>query len=171
VGIHHGWEYVQINNCPWLRVVRQADMMCTVPDTMISRDEMIKMGLNPDGALEITDPRTGKHGYRVAVEVFHQLHCLNLLRQNNYKSYYRPMGGDTADEPDDLSGHIDHCIDALRQFVMCQGDVNVFSFRFPFGDGDPWPDYTTPHVCRNFESIRNWAIEHGVPKTPGEPDH
>ncbi|KAK9423064.1 hypothetical protein SUNI508_04358 [Seiridium unicorne] len=142
-----------------------------IPDTMITREEMIKMGQDPKGALEITDPRTGKRGYRVAVEVFHQLHCLNLLRQNNYKSHYKPMGGDTADDPHDLSGHMDHCIDALRQFVMCQGDVNVFTFRYPFGDDDPWPDYTVPHVCRNFENIRNWAIEHGVPKTPGEPDH
>jgi hypothetical protein len=145
--------------------------MMKVPDTMISREEMIKIGLDPKGTLEITDPRTGKRGHRVAVEVFHQLHCLNLMRQNNYKSHYKAMGGDTADEPHDLSGHIDHCIDALRQFIMCQGDVNVFAFRYPFGDNDPWPDYTTPHVCRNFESLRTWAIEHGVPKTPGEPDH
>lgn len=142
-----------------------------VPDTMVSREEMIKMGLDPEGALEITNPATGEKGYRVAVEVFHQLHCLNLMRQANYKSHYQPLGGDVAAEKHDLHGHIDHCIDALRQFVMCQGDVNVFAFRFPFGDGDPWPDYTTPHVCRNYENIRNWAIEHGVPQTPGEPDH
>ncbi|KAI4597051.1 hypothetical protein KJ359_004964 [Pestalotiopsis sp. 9143b] len=142
-----------------------------IPDTMISREEMIKIGLNPEGALEITDPRTGKHGYRVAVEVFHQLHCLNLMRQANYKEHYAAQGGDVAAEHHDLAGHMDHCIDALRQFVMCQADVNVFAFRYPFGDNDPWPDYTTPHVCRNYESIRNWAIEHAVPHTPGEPDH
>ncbi|KAF3024342.1 hypothetical protein E8E14_014085 [Neopestalotiopsis sp. 37M] len=142
-----------------------------IPDTMISREEMIKIGLDPEGALEITNPRTGKHGYRVAIEVFHQLHCLNLMRQNNYKAHYAAQGGDTAAEGHDLAGHIDHCIDALRQFVMCQADVNVFAFRYPFGDNDPWPDYTTPHVCRNYENVRNWAIEHGVPHTPGEPDH
>ncbi|KAH8673685.1 hypothetical protein BX600DRAFT_433300 [Xylariales sp. PMI_506] len=142
-----------------------------IPDTMISREEMIKIGLDPEGALEITDPATGKRGFRVAIEVFHQLHCLNLMRQNNYKSHYAPMGGDTAAEPHDLHNHIDHCIDALRQFIMCQGDVNVFAFRFPFGDNDPWPDYTTPHVCRNFESIRTWAVEHGVAQGPDEPEH
>ncbi|KAI0128648.1 hypothetical protein BJ170DRAFT_682434 [Xylariales sp. AK1849] len=142
-----------------------------VPDTMVSREEMMKMGLDPEGALEITDPATGKRGFRVAIEVFHQLHCLNLLRQNNYKSHYKPLGGDTSDGTHDLHGHIDHCIDALRQFVMCQGDVNVFAFRFPFGDGDPWPDYTTPHVCRNYNSLRQWAFDHGVAQGPDEPDH
>lgn len=54
---------------------------------------------------------------------------------------------------------------------MCQGDVNVFAFRFPFGDGDPWPDYTTPHVCRNYDRIRTWAVEHTVRQGKDEPEH
>ena len=142
-----------------------------VGDQMVSREEMIEMNLDPNGALEITDPATGKRGFRVSIEVFHQLHCLNLLRQNNYKSYYAPLGGDTSAGEHDLVGHLDHCIDALRQFVMCQGDVNVFAFRFPFNDGDPWPDYTTPRVCRNYASIRQWAVDHTVAQGPDEPDH
>ncbi|KAJ8119279.1 hypothetical protein ONZ43_g3738 [Nemania bipapillata] len=142
-----------------------------VGDTMISREEMINLGLNPDTSLKITDPRNGKPGYRVAVEVFHQLHCLNLLRQNVYKDYYSPLGGDTSAPMMDLRGHLDHCIDALRQFVMCQGDIGVFSFNYPFNDGDPWPDYSTPHTCRNFESIRQWAVDHTVPRGPDEPEH
>ncbi|PMD25595.1 hypothetical protein NA56DRAFT_686143 [Hyaloscypha hepaticicola] len=143
----------------------------SIGDTMVSREEMIKMNLDPNGALEITDPATGKRGFRVAIEVFHQLHCLDLLRQANYKSHYAPLGGDTAAPVHDLTGHLDHCIDALRQFVMCQGDINVFAFRFPFNDGDPWPDYTTPRVCRNYESIRKWAVDHTVAQGVDEPDH
>ncbi|KAI9049771.1 hypothetical protein LZ554_005922 [Drepanopeziza brunnea f. sp. 'monogermtubi'] len=143
----------------------------SIGDTMVSREEMIKMNLDPHGALEITDPATGKRGYRVAVEVFHQLHCLDLLRQANYKAYYSKLGGDTAAPKHDLSRHTDHCIDALRQFVMCQGDVNIFAFRFPFNDGDPWPDYSTPRVCRNYESIRKWAVEHTVAQGEDEPEH
>ncbi|KAG9244481.1 hypothetical protein BJ878DRAFT_421308 [Calycina marina] len=142
-----------------------------IGDTMVSKDEMIKMGHDPEGTLQITDPDTGKKGYRVAVEVFHQLHCLNLLRQANYKTHYKPLGGDIADAPMDLHGHLDHCIDALRQFVMCQGDVNVFPFRFPFGDDDPWPDYAGQHVCRNFDAIRKWGVEHTVRKGKDEPEH
>jgi len=138
---------------------------------MVSRAEMIKMGLDPKGALEITDPATGKRGYRVAIEVFHQLHCLNLLRQANYKSHYSPLGGDVSAENEDLHGHLNHCIDALRQFVMCQSDVNVFPFRFPFNDGDPWPDYETQHVCRNFDGIKRWAVDHAVAQGVDEPEH
>ncbi|KAI1816765.1 hypothetical protein GGS20DRAFT_536118 [Poronia punctata] len=147
------------------------DYISAIGDTMISREEMVKLGLDPDISLNITDPRDGKPGFRVAIEVFHQLHCLNLLRQNVHRDYYAPLGGDTSAAPEDLRGHLDHCIDALRQFVMCQGDVGVFSFNYPFGGGDPWPDYSTPRVCRNFESIRQWAVDHTVPQGPEEPDH
>ncbi|KAI0971125.1 hypothetical protein F4678DRAFT_433794 [Xylaria arbuscula] len=149
----------------------QWDHISAIGDTMISHEEMTKLGLKPDISLKITDPRNGKSGYRVAIEVFHQLHCLNLLRQNVYKDYYSPLGGDTSAPLMDLRGHLDHCIDALRQFVMCQGDVGVFSFKYPFNDGDPWPDYSTPHTCRNFESIRQWAVDHTVPRGPDEPEH
>ncbi|KAI1202570.1 hypothetical protein F5X97DRAFT_213795 [Nemania serpens] len=149
----------------------QWDYISAIGDTMISHEEMIKLGLNPNASLKITDPRSGKPGYRVAIEVFHQLHCLNLLRQNVHKDYYAPLGGDTSAPLMDLRGHLDHCIDALRQFVMCQGDVGVFSFNYPFNDGDPWPDYSTPHTCRNFETIRQWAVDHTVPRGPDEPEH
>ncbi|CAI6285160.1 unnamed protein product [Periconia digitata] len=142
-----------------------------IPDTMVTKSELLKMNMDPTGALEVTDPKTGRHGYRVAIEVFHQLHCLNLLRQANHKAHYAPLGGDTAAEPEDLHGHLDHCIDALRQFVMCQGDTNVFPFRFPFNDGDPWPDYSSPRMCRNFDKIRDWAVEHGVERGVDEPEH
>jgi hypothetical protein len=173
--MHHGITS-PIAVCPILRrppfIPDHANQSPTeVGDTMVSREEMIKMNLDPNGALEITDPATGKRGFRVAIEVFHQLHCLDLLRQANYKSHYAPLGGDTAAPVHDLTGHLDHCIDALRQFVMCQGDINVFAFRFPFNDGDPWPDYTTPRVCRNYGSIRKWAVDHTVAQGVDEPDH
>ncbi|KAI5868033.1 hypothetical protein GGS23DRAFT_8141 [Durotheca rogersii] len=147
------------------------DEISAIGDTMISREEMLKLGLDPDVSLAITDPRDGRPGYRVAFEVFHQLHCLNLIRQNVYKDHYAPLGGDTSAQPEHLQGHLNHCIDALRQFVMCQADVGVFSFTFPFNDGDPWPNYSTPHTCRNFDSIRRWAIDHIVPRGPDEPEH
>ncbi|KAJ4296818.1 hypothetical protein N0V90_006866 [Kalmusia sp. IMI 367209] len=142
-----------------------------IPDTMVTRDEMVKMNMDPEGALQVTDPATGKRGYRVAIEVFHQLHCLNLLRQANWKAHYAKLGGDTSAEPEDLHGHLDHCIDALRQFVMCQSDTNVFPFRFPFNDGDPWPDYSSPRMCRNYEKVRQWAVDHGVAQGVDEPEH
>ena len=79
----------------------------TVGDQMISQEEVDRLGL-PKDSLKIKHPKTGKEGYRAAVEVFHQLHCLNLIRQAVYKDYYKDLTGDVgeADGKEDLDGHV-----------------------------------------------------------------
>jgi hypothetical protein len=72
---------------------------------IISLEEVDRLGLSRD-SLKITDPKTGKVGYRAAIEVFHQLHCLNLLRQFTWKDYYANDGGDISAEPEDVRGHV-----------------------------------------------------------------
>lgn len=86
--------------------MNHADII-TVGDTMISEAELDKLGL-PRNSLKITHPRTGEVGYRAAIEVFHQLHCLNLVRQAVYKDYYKQHGGDVggAESKEDLMGHV-----------------------------------------------------------------
>ncbi|EFX00321.1 hypothetical protein CMQ_7323 [Grosmannia clavigera kw1407] len=138
-----------------------------IGDTMISEKELDDLGL-PRNSLKIAHPKTGEVGYRAALEVFHQLHCLNLVRQAVYKDYYKEHGGDVgeAESKEDLMGHVDHCIETLRTNLMCQSDIGVFTFKlFPeygFPDDDYWPDFNTLHTCRNFEAIRTWAVDHTV---------
>lgn len=146
---------------------------------MITRDELDNLGLDPS-SLTIKDPKTGKEGYRVGIQVFHQLHCLNLLRQATHSDYYSHTGGDIDVEPEDLRGHLgkrlqeptikstvltqyaDHCIEFLRTNIMCQSDTGVFPFRYYDGYEGHWPDFSTLHTCRNFSAIREWAFEHAV---------
>jgi hypothetical protein len=50
---------------------------------------------------------------------------------------------------------------------MCHGDVSVFTFRqFPEladqGIEGNWPDFEINHMCRNFESLRQWNNEHAA---------
>ncbi|KAK7737033.1 hypothetical protein SLS53_006789 [Cytospora paraplurivora] len=134
-------------------------------DQMISQDELDRLGL-PRNSLKVTDPATGKEGYRAAVEVFHQLHCLNLLRQYVYKEYYVNIYSDIQDEEEALKGHIDHCLEVIRINLMCTADIGIFTFReypeYGFNEGDYWPDLSTLHTCRNFDAIHDWAIDHTV---------
>ncbi|KAK7421987.1 hypothetical protein QQZ08_009708 [Neonectria magnoliae] len=132
-----------------------------VGDQMISRDELDRLGLDP-ASLNVKDPRTGEEGYRAGIQVFHHLHCLNLLRQDSYKEYYSEHGGDIEAEPEDLRGHLDHCIEILRVALMCQSDVGVYTFKYYDGYKGHWPDFSTLHTCRNFDRIRDWAFEKAV---------
>lgn len=151
---------------------------------MISQAELERLGLDPT-SIKWKHPTTGEEGYRVGIEVFHQLHCLNLLRMATWSEYYsqEEVGGDVATDPEDLRGHIgmsnvysltanncrglldiDHCLEALRLNLMCQSDIGIFTFKnYPdLPMEGHWPDFSTLHVCRNFDDIRNWAMVNSV---------
>jgi hypothetical protein len=58
---------------------------------MISPDELKLLDM-PESSLKVKHPETGVEGYRVGLEVFHQLHCINLLRQVSFKDHYTEYG-------------------------------------------------------------------------------
>jgi hypothetical protein len=72
---------------------------------MISQEELERLDLDPT-SIKITDPKTGNEGYRAGLEVFHQLHCLNLLRQYTWRGYYKDQGGDISDDQEEIRAHI-----------------------------------------------------------------
>jgi Mycotoxin biosynthesis protein UstYa len=66
--------------------------------------------------------------------------------------------------------HLAHCLDILRQRLMCDTDIGVFgSYWVQNGTHlRPFVDFNTKHVCRNFNPIRLWAKERQMPEH--EPD-
>jgi hypothetical protein len=134
-----------------------------LPDQMISESDFPKLA-KPSTAMRVTSP-SGETGYRVGLEVFHQLHCLNLLRMSTYPDYYTKLWwSDTNDEPAKVRAHLDHCIEILRMNLMCMADVNVFTFQPVEGKDGYWPDYESEHVCRNFEHVKEWANANAMPE-------
>ncbi|KAJ5885559.1 hypothetical protein N7495_010069 [Penicillium taxi] len=106
--------------------------------------------------------------YMSGIEVFHQLHCLDLIRKYTYRDYYdlpenRPE--EFTDSESTLRKHVDHCIDILRQNLMCTGDVGIVTHNWVEEYGI-YPDFSTQHKCRKFEKIVSWAEEHAAPSLP-----
>jgi hypothetical protein len=73
-------------------------------DQWISKSDLAKLGM-PEWHLRVDNPKSGEEGYRVGMEVFHHLHCLNLLRRVTYKEYYTLQGGEFAHGPKELQVH------------------------------------------------------------------
>jgi hypothetical protein len=71
---------------------------------MISEAELETLDM-PKSSLKVNHPVSGEEGYRVGMEVFHQLHCINLLRRVTYKEYYEPLGGEFGKGPEALRMH------------------------------------------------------------------
>lgn len=90
--------------------------------------------------------------------VYHSLHCLNEVRKHVDKDYYSQPehAGATLDQEDWDRIHIDHCIDHLRQAVLCAGDlspVGLYSWDgAPLGIG-----VGSEHTCRKWDPIKDWT--------------
>ncbi|KAG9236248.1 hypothetical protein BJ875DRAFT_337318, partial [Amylocarpus encephaloides] len=95
-------------------------------------------------------------GYIGYIDVFHQLHCLDLIRKYIYRAGY-PDHADFQDTPERILWHVDHCIDVLRQKIMCDGDIDVITFIDQSDVGKlPWPRFHIPHMCRDYGAIQKW---------------
>ncbi|KAI0906608.1 hypothetical protein F4824DRAFT_371310 [Ustulina deusta] len=80
----------------------------------------------------------GKAIYVVAM--YHQLHCLAVIRTSLYQFH-------NGREQTDPWSHIPHCLDALRQALQCLADPTLG------GHG-------ALHECRDFEALKGWTDEH-----------
>ncbi|KAH6637216.1 hypothetical protein F5144DRAFT_601890 [Chaetomium tenue] len=120
----------------------------------------------------VSYPNARANQYYVDIEIFHQMRCLNLIRQYTYPDYYtqpahRPSAFD--DPAPVLRTKVDHCIDMLRQALLCQADVGIITADWveqPPGSGRMAivPDYSTEHKCRSFERVVQWADENAAPE-------
>ncbi|KAI1781313.1 hypothetical protein F4818DRAFT_451456 [Hypoxylon cercidicola] len=75
-----------------------------------------------------------------AVAAFHHLHCLAVLRTSLYQ--YK-------NEREQINSwfHVRHCIDALRQLILCSADPTII------GGESAW------HECRDWYALKEWIEE------------
>ncbi|KAK0755807.1 hypothetical protein N5P37_011681 [Trichoderma harzianum] len=97
-------------------------------------------------------------GYMAGIDMFHALHCLNRLRQSFWPEYYPPSTHPNTIIHQGFACHLEHCIDHIRQMLMCSGDMTLIPTE--------WTDYLernyvnsdVPHTCRNFAKLRDWVV-------------
>ncbi|KAH8813784.1 hypothetical protein DL96DRAFT_1535390 [Flagelloscypha sp. PMI_526] len=90
-------------------------------------------------------------------DVFHQLHCLNYLRQSLEPDRY---------SHDSLHGlqktHLEHCIESLRQSLTCMSDVSVVTFQWDEDIKQVTGQSSIAHSCRNFDQIQKWSRDRAL---------
>ncbi|KAL4805647.1 hypothetical protein BDV18DRAFT_165544 [Aspergillus unguis] len=130
-------------------------------------EEAEQSGLRSD-QVQIKDSHGG--GYPANVEGLHHLHCLNLLRQSLYynHAYYKDQGhGAFKNDDFVVRRHVSHCLDILRQQLMCTIDTGVMGQVWVHPDHpEPFVDFNTQHMCKNFEDVRAWAEKNQLPENP-----
>ncbi|KAJ9301008.1 hypothetical protein DTO217A2_7784 [Paecilomyces variotii] len=82
------------------------------------------------------------------LEAYHYLHCLRIVRRTFWEAVeQRPF----THKP---GAHMNHCFDALRQYVQCNADnTPLYTFGdFTAGDGQV-------HKCKDWDQLRSFATQ------------
>jgi hypothetical protein len=100
--------------------------------------------------------------------VYHQLHCLNDIRKT-FAEY--GMAGKQLDKLETM--HKFHCVDSLRQSLMCNADLSLIHWHWKERHtlpGRHFPNATTTHICRKWSKIHDWATEHRLDENMYDPE-
>ncbi|KAJ7513185.1 hypothetical protein B0H11DRAFT_2268125 [Mycena galericulata] len=104
--------------------------------------------------------------YIIGLDVFHSLHCLNQVRMALDPDYYPEMRISTTNnrvpEQEDITKHIGHCVDWLRQSIMCTGDTSVIVWQWHDSSNSSGPSAEIAHTCRKFDKLQDWGKEHAM---------
>ena len=88
----------------------------------VSEDEMRHLGKLEHG-LPLPDG-----GYFGSLTVFHQLHCIWRLQKSLYPKYY---WSDLSEDEAFLNlVHSEHCLDVMRQSILCNADTSIMTMRW-----------------------------------------
>lgn len=96
--------------------------------------------------------------YFMGLGVYHALHCLNRVRKALHQDYY-PFEDHPGEPP--IKMHTGHCIEHLRQSLLCHADLTPLYGRLTDASGDKLAfaaaDLYETHTCRNFTRIHEWT--------------
>jgi Mycotoxin biosynthesis protein UstYa len=99
-------------------------------------------------------------GYASELFMTHELHCLKKVRQWIYKeAYFEDVQGLARNE---LKRHVDHCIETLRQGIMCRGDVSLGTYTYISEGNSVTARSWGSHQCVDFDALIGWAKERAV---------
>ncbi|KAF9808679.1 hypothetical protein IEO21_07791 [Rhodonia placenta] len=115
--------------------------MCkTVLPLQIAGDTLAELGKEVTPSL-VQLPKEYGGGYLASLELIHQMHCLCGI---------------------ELSPSSDHCVNMLRQQLLCVADTGLITYHWVEGRDAPFPDFNTLHKCKDVNKIKEWNRENGV---------
>ncbi|KAJ4155616.1 hypothetical protein LMH87_000853 [Akanthomyces muscarius] len=149
----------------WNRFTHHALIDGTASLIAVTANDIMKANLTADSRLFDSTVEYGQvngGGHMATLEMFHQLHCLNMLRKAVHSDYYEKIG-QAGSRSDKMATHLDHCIEILRQVITCYGDTGLITYHWVQGNPVPYPDFSTWHQCRDPEEMLAWAKEREAP--------
>ncbi|XWX00529.1 hypothetical protein V2A60_008549 [Cordyceps javanica] len=106
--------------------------------------------------------KDGKDGV-ASLSVYHSLHCLKKVKRMLFREHYHK--DKTGDAMAREIKHVDHCVEYIREALMCQPDLSMVTFRWINNTAQHedksgfWPTNfdVDRHRCANWEALDSWA--------------
>ncbi|KAK1774233.1 hypothetical protein QBC45DRAFT_425612 [Copromyces sp. CBS 386.78] len=127
---------------------------------LITKEEAIASWPDVDDIEQYRDKQRG--GYVAGFDVFHTLHCLNNIRKELNPQFYPPETSHhhrRTSSPETARLHQDHCIEQIRQYIMCSGDMTPIPTKYYPSLGRNYVDSDVKHTCRDIEPLRRWMVD------------
>lgn len=112
-----------------------------------------------------SNERISQQGFYGGPDFLHSLHCLNAIRKHLDMDYY---ANSMTLPPEYRRMHIDHCVDHLRQALLCHGDLTPVTMKpvvanssLPYGVTFYLGQTEREHTCRSAEALRDWVTARG----------
>ncbi|OTA91448.1 hypothetical protein M434DRAFT_388647 [Hypoxylon sp. CO27-5] len=130
----------------------------------ITQEEVDFLGLNTTNRV-----RLNGGDYLGVIGGYHHLHCLNNMRIAIHWDYYEAKYGNYARQDVFSREHSDHCIDTLRQALMCNPNTEIHTAEWldrPHELGDKELSGQSTTTCVEWDSLDKWARPRAL--RPGE---
>ena len=125
----------------------------------ISEEDVTKVGHNLSAAR--FPPETGGDYIGVAMGT-HQIHCLHYIWQDHHISHYPDMEETKSTMPLMYERHYEHCVDYIRQSIMCNFDAHVMTYNWVRDHQSPTPNGNTVHKCVDWDALMGKLKERAV---------
>ncbi|KAF2820824.1 hypothetical protein CC86DRAFT_303992 [Ophiobolus disseminans] len=124
----------------------------------VTREQIIKLGKDPKTAVQLRDSdwHLGDNAYMAGLDIFHQLHCVDLLRRTAYSAYYNETPPLRTERPRIAEYHVNHCVDLIVQQLTCSANYHMFTMHWVKKERYPSPDFSVHRKCPNFQNLWDW---------------
>lgn len=134
------------------------------PSISISDADMSKIHRPADADAFVRAQAPLAPGFIAGIEVFHHLHCLNLIRQFTWLDHYDsiPQGLSATDHVMNRM-HVDHCIETIRLALQCNADITPYLVRRQDDRTlGAKSDFNAWHRCKSWNGIGQWMEQNSA---------
>ena len=91
----------------------------------------------------------------------------------SYMDHYAAIDFDmVAESAEERRDHKDHCVEVLRQSLMCHPDLNIYTYPWVSRHDQAWGNLASGHRCVDWDHFHGWAqnnlMTYYPPKTKPE---